>query len=80
MNTSRNEVGPEAGSLRQIAERDARINLLLAMASFAKAEAARMEGEIGSLKRQIDELQLSATRRAPSLLRHVGILFRRRLR
>ena len=83
MNTSRKKIDSEAlgtGALRQLAERDARINLLLAMASFAKAEAARTEGEIGSLKRQIGELQFSATCWMPSALRHLGSLFRSRLR
>ena len=83
MNISRKDLGSEAlgtGALRQIAERDARINLLLAMVSFARTEAARMEVEIGSLKRQIDELQLSTTWRVPSPLRHITSLLRRRLR
>jgi hypothetical protein len=63
-------------AMRQIAERDARINLLLAMASWTKADAARIEAELRSLKRHTAELQSSASWRITAPLRYVARVFR----
>jgi hypothetical protein len=65
-----------ASAMRQIAERDARINLLLAMASWTKADAARIEAELRSLKCQAAELQSSASWRITAPLRYVAKVFR----
>jgi hypothetical protein len=61
---------------RQIAERDARINLLLAMGSWMKADAARMEAEIGSLRRQLADVQSSVSWRITRPLRYASRVLR----
>ena len=79
--------------MRLVAERDARINLLLAMASATKADVAQLktdalkrqteidalkrQTEIDSLKRQIGELQSSVSWRITGPLRYAARLLRK---
>lgn len=63
-------------AMRQIAERDARINLLLATASWTKADFVRIQAELRSLKNQMADIQSSASWRIAAPLRFVSRVFR----
>lgn len=63
-------------AMRQIAERDARINLLLATASWTKADFVRIQAELRSLKSQMADIQSSASWRITAPLRFVARVFR----